>query len=115
MLPRNPPPENFGQLLKVFWTSRRVHHLIELNLVAGANFALGWVRNWHPRLNFVTMSLGFPSSQRFRAMVLGVHMDATLQPARRMIARLLEADASFFHEYQYLDPLRVDTLDQVEV
>jgi hypothetical protein len=34
-LPRNPPPENFGQLLDVFRTSRRVHCLIELNLVAG--------------------------------------------------------------------------------
>jgi hypothetical protein len=41
MLPRNPPPENFGQLLKVFRTSRRSHRLIELILVAGANFALG--------------------------------------------------------------------------
>jgi hypothetical protein len=43
VLPHNPPPENFGQLLDVFRTSQRVHHLIELNLVAGANFALGWI------------------------------------------------------------------------
>jgi hypothetical protein len=41
MLPRNPPPKNFGQLLEVFKTSRRIHRLIELNLVAGANFTLG--------------------------------------------------------------------------
>jgi hypothetical protein len=41
MLPQNPPPENFGQLLDVFRMSRRVHRLIELNLVVGANFALG--------------------------------------------------------------------------
>jgi hypothetical protein len=41
VLPCNPPPQNFGQLLNVFKTSRRVHRLIELNLVAGANFALG--------------------------------------------------------------------------
>jgi hypothetical protein len=60
MLPTNPPPENFGQLLEVFRTSRRIHRLIELNLIAGANFALGWVRKWHPRLNFSTMSLGLP-------------------------------------------------------
>jgi hypothetical protein len=59
-LPRNPPPENFGQLLNVFRTSRRVHCLIELNLVAGANFALGWIRKWHPRLNYSSMSLSFP-------------------------------------------------------
>jgi hypothetical protein len=32
MLPRNPPPENFGKLLKVFRMSRRIHRLIEINL-----------------------------------------------------------------------------------
>jgi hypothetical protein len=42
-------------------------------------------------------------------------MDATLQPARRIIARILEADASFFCEYHYLNPLRVDQSDQAEL
>jgi hypothetical protein len=115
MLPWNPPPENFSQLIEVFRTSRRIHHLIELNLVAGANFALGWVRKWHPRLNFSTMSLGLPSSQRFRTVALQIHMDDTIQPAQRMIARLLEADAGFFCEYHYLNPLLVDPSDQVEL
>jgi hypothetical protein len=41
-------------------------------------------------------------------------MDATLQPARRMIARLLEADANFFRKYHYLNLLLVDSTDQVE-
>jgi hypothetical protein len=63
MLSRNPPPENFEQLLDVFWTSRRVHRLIELNLVAGANFALGWIRKWHPRLNYSAMSLNLPPTR----------------------------------------------------
>jgi hypothetical protein len=115
MLPQNPPLENFVQLLEVFRMSRCIYRLIELNLVAGANFALGWIRKWHPRLNFSTMSLGLPSSQRFRTVVLQIHMDATLQPARWMIARLLEADASFFREYHYLKPLLVDSSDQVEL
>jgi hypothetical protein len=115
MLPRNPPLENFGQLLKVFRTSRRIHRLIELNLVAGANFSLGWIRKWHPRLNFVTMSLSLPSSQSSGNAALQVHMDATLQPAQRIIARLLEADASFFCEYHYLNPLLVDLSDQAEL
>jgi hypothetical protein len=115
MLPRNPPPENFGQLLEVFRTSRRIHRLIELNLVAGANFALGLVRKWHPKLNFSTMSLGLPPPQRTRSMALRVHMDATLQPARRMTAKLLEADIVFFRKYHYLNPLLVDSSDQVEL
>jgi hypothetical protein len=41
MLPRNPLPGSFTQLLKVFKSSQQIHRLIELNLVAGANFALG--------------------------------------------------------------------------
>jgi hypothetical protein len=58
MLPKNPLSENFGQLLEVFKTSQRIHRLIELNLVDGAKFALGWVRKWHSKLNFNTISRG---------------------------------------------------------
>jgi hypothetical protein len=35
-------------------------------------------------------------------------MDAMLQSARRIIDRLLQEDAAFFHEYHYLNPLLVD-------
>jgi hypothetical protein len=108
MLPCNPLPRTFPQLLAVFWSTQRIHPLIELNLVAGANFALGWTRKWHPRLNFVSMSLSLPSG----GAQLRVHMDATLQPARRLIARLLREDATFFREHHYLDPLGIDDFDQ---
>jgi hypothetical protein len=39
-------------------------------------------------------------------------MDAMLEPSRRMITNLLEADARFFREYHYLNPLMVDPADQ---
>jgi hypothetical protein len=70
VLPRNPLPKNFGQLLKVFKMSRCIHRLIEVNLVAGANFALGWVRKWHSKLNFNTISRGLPPPQRSISLVL---------------------------------------------
>jgi hypothetical protein len=108
MLPRNPLPGSFPQLLDAFRSSQRIHRLIELNLVAGANFSLGWIRKWHPRLNYSSMSLGFPPG----GVRLRVHMDATLQPARRIIARLLREDATFFREHHYLNPLGVDDSDQ---
>jgi hypothetical protein len=60
MLPHNPLPRSFPLLLDTFRSSQRIHRLIELNLVAGANFALGWVRKWHPRLNYSSMSLSYP-------------------------------------------------------
>jgi hypothetical protein len=76
--------------------------------VVGANFALGWTRKWHPRLNFIFMSLSLPPG----GTQLRVHMDATLHPARRLIATLLQEDATFFHEHHYLDPLVVDDSEQ---
>jgi hypothetical protein len=108
MLPRNPLPGTFPQLLAVFRSTQRIHRLIELNLVGGANFALGWTRKWHPRLNIISMSLSSPPGEA----LLRVHMDATLQPARRLIARLLQEDAAFFREHHYLDPLGVEDSDQ---
>jgi hypothetical protein len=107
MLPRNPLPRSFPLLLDVFRSSQHIHRLIELNLVAGANFALRWMRKWHPRLNYSSMSLSYPSG----GASLRVHLENTLQPARRIIARLLREDAVFFREYHYLDPLGVDDSD----
>jgi hypothetical protein len=107
MLPRNPLPGSFPQLLDAFRSSQQIHRLIELNLVAGANFALGWTRKWHPRLKYSSMSLSFPPG----GASLRVHLEATLQPARRIITRLLQEDAMFFREHHYLDPLGVDDSD----
>jgi hypothetical protein len=107
MLPRNPLPGSFPLLLDTFRSSQRIHRLIELNLVAGANFALGWMRKWHPRLNYSSMSLSYPSG----GASLRVHLENTLQPTRRIIARLLREDATFFREHHYLDPLGVDDSD----
>jgi hypothetical protein len=61
MLPCNAMPRDFRQLLETFRTSQRVHLLIKLNLIAGANFALGWMRKWHPRLDYDRMSQSLPS------------------------------------------------------
>jgi hypothetical protein len=107
MLPRNPLPATFPLLLDTFRSSQRIHRLIELNLVAGANFALGWIRKWHPKLNYSSMSLSLaPGGDSLR-----VHVENNLQPARRLVAKLLQADAAFFCEYHYLDPLGVDDSD----
>jgi hypothetical protein len=111
MLPRNPLLRDFRQWLETFRTSQRVHLLIKLNLIAGANFALGWMRKWHPRLNYDSMSELFPPGRA----TLGVHMDATMQPTRRIISRLLQEDARFFREHHYLNPFSVDDSDQPTV
>jgi hypothetical protein len=81
MLPCNPLPRDFRQLLETFRTSQRVHLLIKLNLITGVNFAFGWMQKWHPQLNYDSVSEELPPGRA----TLGVHMDATLQPARRVI------------------------------
>jgi hypothetical protein len=78
--------------------------LIRLILVAGANFALPWVRKWKPQTDFETISRGF-SPHKFRSVLMRAHMDATLEPTNRMINLLLEDDTKFFQEHLYLDPL----------
>jgi hypothetical protein len=110
MLPRNPFPASFYELLDVFKTSRRIHHLIELNLIVGANFALAWERKWHPQLNFNAMSHGLPP-QRSRSTLMQAHINAMIEPTRRIIARLLEADAQFFKDHHYLYPLLAGPVD----
>jgi hypothetical protein len=85
-------PRDFRQLLETFRTSQRVYLLIKLNLIAGPNFALGWMRKWNPRLNFDRLSQSLPLGR----ITVGIHMDATLEPARRIISRLLQEDARFF-------------------
>jgi hypothetical protein len=110
ILPRNPSPTGFHELLDVFKTSRCIHCLIELNLTVDANFALAWVRKWHPRLDFDAMSQGLPS-QRSRSVLIRALVDATIEPTRRIIDHLLQADAQFFREHHYLDPLLAGSLD----
>jgi hypothetical protein len=102
MLPLNPLPATFPLLLDTFRSSHHIHRLIELNLVAGANFALGWIRKWHPRLNYRSMSLSLAPGRTS----LRVHMESTLQPARRLVTRLLEADAAFFLQVPLFGPVR---------
>jgi hypothetical protein len=50
MLPRNPFPENFCQLLDTFRSSEHIHRLIKLNLDVGAILLLHGFGNGSRRL-----------------------------------------------------------------
>jgi hypothetical protein len=63
MLPRTPlPPENFCGLRNAFKSSRNIQHLVKLQLVAGAQFALGWVHKWKPKIDFNILHFFSPRS-----------------------------------------------------
>jgi hypothetical protein len=104
MLLRNPPPENFRRLLDAFKSSRNIHPLVKFQLLAGAQFALAWVRKLKPKLDFREISRGFPP-HKSKEIHLKKHLEATLEPAKRMVDRLLEADVAYFEEHHYLELL----------
>jgi hypothetical protein len=55
------------------------------------------------------MSQGLPPGRA----IVRIHMDAMLEPTRRIISRLLQEDARFFWEYHYLNPFDIDDTDAV--
>jgi hypothetical protein len=91
MLPRNLPPSNFAQLLEEFRNVSKIQRLIELQFIVGAQFALAWIRLWISELETDYMSRGFPPKSGDKVR-LQKHLEATLQPAERMINKLLQVD-----------------------
>jgi hypothetical protein len=90
-------------LLDKFKSTRNIHWLVKLQLVASAQFVLALVRIWKSKLDFDGMSKGFPP-RNSKEILLKKHLKATLVPAKKMINRLLEADSGFFEDHHYLDP-----------
>jgi hypothetical protein len=82
-------------LLDAFETSQCVHRLVKLQLIGGAQFAFTWLRKWKLQLDYDTISKGFPS-HKSKGVLLKRHLDVMLEPAKRMIDRLLKADAKYF-------------------
>jgi hypothetical protein len=109
LLLRNPPPESVQGLLEAFGSSRNIHRLVKLQHLAGAQFALAWVRKWKKKLDFDKISKGFPP-RKSKGIHLKKHLEATLEPAKRMIDRLLEADAGYFEEHHYLEPIILEPI-----
>jgi hypothetical protein len=56
------------------------------------------LRKWKLQLDFETILKGFPSCKS-KGVLLKKHLDATLEPAKRMIEQLLKADAGYFEEH----------------
>jgi hypothetical protein len=72
------------------------------------------LRKWKPQLDFDTISKGFPS-KKSKGVLLKRHLDATLEPAERMIDRLLKADAGYFEEHHYLDPVLLAPTSELNI
>ncbi len=52
MFPRNPQPENLTELMAKFKDVRNIHDFVKSQMVAGAKFALIWLKICHSKLDF---------------------------------------------------------------
>jgi hypothetical protein len=98
MLPRNPTPESLRRLLDKFKSTRNTHGLVKLQVVVGAQFALASIRIWKPKIDFGGMSKGF-TARKGKEIRLKKHLEATMEPAKRMINRELEPDLGYFDDH----------------
>jgi hypothetical protein len=105
MFPRNPEPKDFADLMGKFRRAEDICNFVKLQLVAGAKLALAWVRAHKPKIDLDAISQGLPERRGKKGVRMIRHYDAAHEPAIRIIKRLLEADAEFFTEFHYTDPV----------
>ena len=101
MFPRNPQPENLTQLMDKFRDVRNIHDFVKAQMVAGAKFAIIWLRIYQPKMDLDEVVELRCSSQELEEKInLDRHNVAVSHVAEKMIVKLLEIDSSFFKEYR---------------
>jgi hypothetical protein len=106
MFPRNPQPENLAQLMDKFKDMRNIHDFVKAQMVAGAKFALIWLRIYHPKMDLDKVVNGVLLKSSKRRINIDRHNAFVSPVAEKMIDKLLEVDSSFFKEYRYDDSTR---------
>ena len=104
MFPRNPQPKNLPDLMKKFKNVHQIHGFVKAQLMAGARFALIWLKICYPKLDLSNVIDVCYSKLQRRKNVDRLN-DAVTPIAEKMIEELLRVDAAFFKEYHYADAL----------
>jgi hypothetical protein len=82
---------------------RSIHDFVKNQMVAGAKFALIWLRIYHPKMDLDKVVEGVLLKSSKRKINLDQHNAAVLPIAEKMIDKLLEIDSYFFKEYRHDD------------
>jgi hypothetical protein len=106
MFARNPQPENLTELMDKFKDVRNIHDFVKAQMVAGAKFALIWLKICHPKLDFDKVVDNFYLKMSRRRVNIDRHNAAVSPVAEKMIDDLFKVDTSFFKEYRYDDLTR---------
>ena len=72
-------------------------------MVAGAKFALIWLRIHHPNIDLDEVEKGVLLKSSKKKINLDRHVEAVSGPAEKMIDKLLEVDSDFFKNFRYDD------------
>jgi hypothetical protein len=106
MFPRNPQPENLTELMGKLRDVQSIHDFVKAQMVAGAKFALIWLKVCHSKLDFSSVIDTFYRKMLKRRVNVDRHNAVVSPVAEKMIDELLRVDANFFTEFRYDDSMQ---------
>jgi hypothetical protein len=103
MFSQNPQPGNLTELMGKFRYTQSIHDFAKAQMVAGAKFALIWLKVCHSKLDFSSVIDTFYRKTSKRRVNVDTHNAVVSSVAEKMIDELLRVDANFFKEFRYDD------------
>jgi hypothetical protein len=101
--PRNPQPANLTELMDKFRDVESIYDFIMAQMVAGAKFALIWLKICHSKLDFNNLFDIFHCKTSKRRVNIDKHNEVVSRVDEKMIDELLRYDATFFTDLRYDD------------
>jgi hypothetical protein len=96
LFPRNPQPEEFSELLAKFKNVQDIRGLIRTQMIAGAKFALIWIRIRHSKIDLEDVVKGVLLKCSKRRINLNRYVETVHGPAEQIVDKLLQMDSDFF-------------------
>jgi hypothetical protein len=106
MFPRNHQPENLTEFMDNFKDVRNIPDFVKARMVAGAKFALIWLKICHSKLDLDMVFESFLLKMSKRKVNIDRHNAIVSPVAEKMIDELLKVDTTFFKEYRYNDSMQ---------
>jgi hypothetical protein len=83
MFPRNPHPENLTQPMEKFKDVRNIHNFMKAQMVAGAKFALIFLRIYYPKMDLDEVVQGVLLKSSKKRIKRDRHIAAVLDVAEK--------------------------------
>jgi hypothetical protein len=96
MFTRNPEPEEFTDLLAKFKSAEDVCGLVRAQMIAGAKFALIWIRICHSKINLDEVVSRVLLKCSKRRINIDRYIEMVQGPAEEIVDKLLQLDSDFF-------------------